>query len=208
MKRIIPTMLLTLAFSAFSASAQNAIFKGTVKSASDSKLSEATVKDRTTGISVKTDATGSFRMTLSPGTHEIRISKSDFESITDIIVLIENETLEREYKLEPEAEDIGEVVIVGYGTSRRKDLTGSVSSLKGKEVIDMPAPSFEAALQGKAAGVQITMGSGVAGSGSLVRVRGVASISASGDRSILLMEFLLAKITFSMAITGVLITIP
>ena len=181
MKRLIQPLLLTIAFSAFSASAQNAIFKGIVRGASDSKLSDVTVKDRTTGISAKTDVTGAFSLTLTPGTHEIRISKSEFESITDVIELKENQTLEKEYAMQPEADDIGEVVIVGYGTSRRKDLTGSVSSLKGKEVVDMPAPSFEAALQGKAAGVQITMGSGVAGSGSLVRVRGVASISAAGD---------------------------
>ena len=54
-------------------------------------------------------------------------------------------------------------------------------SLKSKELTDIPTPSFENAIQGKAAGVQVITGSGIAGSGSMVRVRGVASISAGGD---------------------------
>ena len=78
-------MLLTLSLAAVSASAQNAIFKGIVRGASASKLSNVTLKDRTTGISTKTDATGAFSLTLSAGTHEIRISKAEFESITDVI---------------------------------------------------------------------------------------------------------------------------
>ncbi len=77
--------------------------------------------------------------------------------------------------------ELDEVVIVGYGVQRRSELSGSIVKLDSKDITDMPAPSFENAIQGKAAGVQIITGSGLAGSGSVVRIRGNASISASGD---------------------------
>lgn len=83
--------------------------------------------------------------------------------------------------LDPDMEMLEEFVVVGYGVQREREVTGSISKVEGRQVTDIPAPSFEAALQGKAAGVQITQGSGLAGSGSVVRIRGIASISASGD---------------------------
>jgi TonB-dependent SusC/RagA subfamily outer membrane receptor len=76
---------------------------------------------------------------------------------------------------------VGDVVIVGYGRQSRRNLVGSISTVSGKDITDMPAPSFEAALQGKAAGVQVIVGSGMAGSASLIRIRGASSISAAGD---------------------------
>src|SRR5690606_33595594 len=84
-------------------------------------------------------------------------------------------------KLEPENNQLDEVVVVGYGVQRQREITGSIVTLKTKDLTDIPAPSFENAIQGKATGVQVITGSGVAGSGSVVRVRGVASISAGGD---------------------------
>ncbi len=78
-------------------------------------------------------------------------------------------------------DQLDEVVVVGYGVKRRREISGSVVKLDAKEINDMPAPSFENALQGKAAGVQIITGSGLAASPSVVRIRGTASISAAGD---------------------------
>lgn len=76
---------------------------------------------------------------------------------------------------------LDEVVVVGYGVQRKRDVTGSIVSLGSKDITETPTQSFESSIQGKAAGVQVITGSGLAGSGSVVRVRGVASISASGD---------------------------
>lgn len=77
------------------------------------------------------------------------------------------------FTMKPSKTQLDEVVVVGYGVARRRDLTGSVVSLKAKELTDIPTPSFENAIQGKAAGVQVITGSGIAGSGSMVRVRGL-----------------------------------
>jgi TonB-linked SusC/RagA family outer membrane protein len=72
-------------------------------------------------------------------------------------------------------------VVVGYGTQRRREVTGAISKVSSEAINALPAPSFEASLQGRAPGVQVTQGSGLAGSASVVRIRGVGSISASGD---------------------------
>jgi TonB-linked SusC/RagA family outer membrane protein len=72
-----------------------------------------------------------------------------------------------------------EVVVVGYGTSRKKDLTGSIASIKGSAIKDLPVQSFDQALSGRAAGVSVTMPNGVLNNPPVIRVRGVNSISLS-----------------------------
>lgn len=74
---------------------------------------------------------------------------------------------------------LSEVVVVGYGTRIRRDLTGSVAKVSAREINNLPLPSFEQALQGRAAGVFINAGSGKLGQGLDIRIRGISSISAS-----------------------------
>lgn len=80
-----------------------------------------------------------------------------------------------------DVERVGDVVIIGYGSQNRRNVVGSISTVNGKEITELPTQSFEASLQGKASGVQVIVGSGMAGSASLIRIRGAASISAAGD---------------------------
>ncbi len=72
-----------------------------------------------------------------------------------------------------------EVVVVGYGTARRKDIVGNVASVKGSAIKDLPVQSFDQALSGRAAGVSVTMPNGVLNNPPVIRVRGVNSISLS-----------------------------
>lgn len=74
-----------------------------------------------------------------------------------------------------------DVVVVGYGSQIKKDVTGNIAKVKASEITDIPVPSFDVALQGKAAGVVVTQGSGKLGQGVQIRVRGASSISASQD---------------------------
>lgn len=76
---------------------------------------------------------------------------------------------------------LSEVVVVGYGTQRKVDVLGSISKIKASEVTKLPVSSFDAQLQGKAAGVQISTPSGVPGEGIFVRVRGTTSINSSSE---------------------------
>lgn len=79
------------------------------------------------------------------------------------------------------SKDISEVVVVGYGTQRKRDVTGAISKINAAEIEDIPVPSFDQAIQGKAAGVVIESGSGKVGQGIKVRIRGTSSISASSQ---------------------------
>lgn len=73
---------------------------------------------------------------------------------------------------------LGETVVVGYGTESRKTIIGAASTIKGKEMEDIPMASFTTMLQGKAPGVQVTAENGAPGATAFVRVRGVGSLSA------------------------------
>lgn len=84
-------------------------------------------------------------------------------------------------ELEPAANQLSDVVVVGYGTQKRADLTGSVSKINPQDVKTIPEASFDAQLQGKASGVQINTNTGVPGSDVFIRVRGATSINASND---------------------------
>ncbi|WP_299665019.1 TonB-dependent receptor [uncultured Polaribacter sp.] len=83
--------------------------------------------------------------------------------------------------LEEEARGLEEIVIVGYGTQKRKDISGAVSSIKNEEFDNVKANSFEGSLQSRAAGVQVVSSEGGPDSGFKVRIRGGNSITASSD---------------------------
>ena len=84
-------------------------------------------------------------------------------------------------RLSEDVETLDEVVVVGYGVQNKRDVTGSIAKVGSEELMSVPTSSFDAALQGRAAGVQVTQTSGLAGSGAAIRVRGIASITAGGD---------------------------
>ena len=79
------------------------------------------------------------------------------------------------------AAKLDEIVIVGYGATKKRDLTGSVSSVKEEDIRAVPVLSADQALQGRAAGVVVQQNSGEPGSGSTIRIRGTSSISASNE---------------------------
>jgi len=83
--------------------------------------------------------------------------------------------------LEEEIGQLNDVVVVGYGTQTRKNLVSSITSIKTDDVRQIPVASFDAQLQGKAAGLQVNSNTGTPGDGVFIRVRGSTSINASND---------------------------
>lgn len=83
--------------------------------------------------------------------------------------------------LKDDVNQLNDVVVVGYGTQSRKDLTGAVSTIKVDEVRDKPEATFEQQLQGQAAGLQISASTGIPGDGMYIRIRGTTSINAGND---------------------------
>lgn len=77
--------------------------------------------------------------------------------------------------------ELSDVVVVGYGTQKKRDLTGAVSTIKGSDIASVPVPSFDAALQGRAAGVQVSQQSGAPGGAVRIQVRGTGSVSSGTE---------------------------
>jgi TonB-linked SusC/RagA family outer membrane protein len=95
--------------------------------------------------------------------------------------ITENTSRNIDIPLKETTSQLNDVVVVGYGTQRRRDLTSSISTIKASEVTSIPAASFDALLQGKAPGLQINSNAGVPGDGIFVRVRGTTSINADNN---------------------------
>lgn len=83
--------------------------------------------------------------------------------------------------LDPDSKTLGEVIVVGYGSQTKGDLTGNIASVKGSELSTVPVPNFQEALQGRMAGVFVESSSGKLGEGVKIRVRGTTSISGGND---------------------------
>ena len=83
--------------------------------------------------------------------------------------------------------DLNDVVVIGYGTVKRRDLTGAVASVSGKDIVAVPVPNIAIAMQGKLPGVNITSQDGRPGGNVNIRVRGGTSIS-QGNQALVLID--------------------
>ena len=157
--------------------------KGTIVDDTKTSLPGVNVKIKGTTQGAVTNLDGKFEITkVEPGTYTLEITFIGFNTIEQQVTVVANqETTPVNVTLLPKTEELDEFVVVGYGVQRKREVTGAIATVKGKEIAALPVPSFESALQGQAAGVSVTTGSGLAGSASLVRIRGIASISAGGD---------------------------
>jgi outer membrane receptor protein involved in Fe transport len=153
--------------------------KGKVQDGQRQPIIGASVFLEGTKQAVQTDAMGMFSFPVTEaGKYKVRVSMVGYKMLTRDLTAgttVYNLTIEEDSK------SLEDVVVVGYGTKLRREVTGSISKISAKELNDLPVQSFEGALQAKLPGVQVTTGSGIAGSGAVVRIRGVASISAGGD---------------------------
>ncbi|TVP47054.1 MAG: TonB-dependent receptor [Mongoliibacter sp.] len=117
-----------------------------------------------------TDLDGEFEISATEG-DELRFSYVGFKSK----VIRVGSSLSLEVSLESELTSLGEVIVVGYGTATKKELTGAVSQVKGESITKMNMPRVDQALQGQIAGVNITTNSGAPGGTSNIRIRGIGT---------------------------------
>jgi TonB-dependent starch-binding outer membrane protein SusC len=149
---------------------------GTIKDGDGEVLPGVTVRLKGTTKGAVSDKKGVYTIAATRGEvltfSLIGYGKKDFtvgESTTlDVILPLDIQRLE-------------DVVVVGYGSAIKKDLVGNIAKVKASEIADIPAPSFDVAMQGKAAGVVVSSQSGKLGQGIQIRVRGSSSISASNE---------------------------
>ncbi|GAB3994218.1 TonB-dependent receptor [Spirosoma daeguense] len=156
---------------------QAIVAKGTVTSESGEALPGVTIAVKGTTIGTTTNETGQYSLSLPNRDVVLVFSSVGYEKQD---VAVGNQTTIN-VTLKADMKALNEVVVVGYGTQQRKDLTGSVGSVKGKELENLPVRGPLEALQGRVAGVQIVQNSGSPGAAPNVRIRGVTSLNAGND---------------------------
>ena len=127
-----------------------------------------------------TDFDGNFSLQVSSSAKKIKVSYIGY--LDKILAISEN----MKVNLESDSKALADVVVIGYGTARKSDLTGSVATVKAKDFNKGLVSSPEQLINGKVSGVQIMSNSGSASAGSTIRVRGGASLNASNDPLIVL----------------------
>ena len=155
------------------ASAQTRQISGVVTSA-DGPVPGATVLIKGTTTGVVTDPKGTFKLAVPPNAVLV-ISIVGYDSQELVIGTANN----YEIKMITSVSTLNDVVVVGYGTSKRKDLTGSVSSVTAEQVAKVPVTALDQALQGRSSGVQVTNNDGAPGSGVTVLIRGIGSLGSN-----------------------------
>jgi len=146
---------------------QTVEIKGKVTDMNQEPLIGATVLVQGSEQGTITDINGNFQLKTDPNVTLI-ISYTGFSSK---IILVGNQTV-WDIILEPEDLKLDEVVVIGYGSQRKSQITGAISSLKGKDIQDQPVSNLANSMQGRVAGLNVMSASGTPGAGLLVNVRG------------------------------------
>ena len=161
--------------------AQTRTVKGEVTDAQNGEaLIGATVTVEGEKGGTVTDFDGNFSLQVSSSAKKIKVS---YIGYIDKVLAISDKM---QVKLESDSKALADVVVIGYGTARKSDLTGSVATVKAKDFNKGLVSSPEQLINGKVSGVQIMSNSGSASAGSTIRVRGGASLNASNDPLIVL----------------------
>jgi TonB-dependent starch-binding outer membrane protein SusC len=123
---------------------------------------------------------GTFSMSIEPGTYTVEISFISFTSQRLLKVSVgEGESKELHIIMKPSLNALNEVLVVGYGTQAKKDITGSIGSVSGDQLENRSVGSLDQALVGKVAGLSVSNNSGAPGTGMMIRIRGVGTINNS-----------------------------
>ena len=136
-----------------------------------------------TAFGASTNVDGTYTIAGVPvGAHTLVISFVGYSSLRQPVTVVEGQTASvAAQTLAENATSLGEAVVVGYGTIRRQDLTGAVTTVTAKDFVQGQVTAPEQLVQGKVAGVQITTGGGAPGEVSTIRIRGGSSLNASND---------------------------
>lgn len=176
MKKIIYSFLLVLLSLASTVTkAQTSLVKGTVKDEKGAPVQQANITVKNSNRGTSTNNAGEFSIQIAPA-EVLIISAVGFE--TKEITVRTSAVLEISLPLS--SKDLDQVVVIGYGTQRKKDLTGAVSTIGARDVGGRQTVQVSQALQGSIAGVSVTRNNGAPGAGASILVRGITTI---GDNS-------------------------
>jgi len=138
----------------------------------------ATIYDARSHVGVITDAEGNFRIDVATFPSELKISYVGYEQKT---IRVKGDDKDLVVALKEEGQKLDEIVVVGYGTQKRTQLTGSVTKVKADIFETSQAATLDGALSGQVAGLNVTASSGQPGADSQIRIRGGNSVNASNE---------------------------
>lgn len=174
--------------------AQSRTISGKVTDEKGAILTDASVLVKGTTTGTVTGADGTYRLTI-PSSAKVLVFTSINMEPKEVNIGSQS-TINA--VLNSTASSLSEVVIVGYQTVKKADLTGSVSNISSEKIAQKPIGSFTNLLQGQAAGVQVTGQSGRPGANAYIRVRGTGSINASNEPLILLDGIPITSVSYSL----------
>lgn len=174
--RVMLLLILFGAFSSFSANAQAKTITGTITDEIGMPLPGANILETGTLNGTTTDFDGKYTIQVKQGG---TLSYSYIGYKTVEIVITDQTTVD--VKLDPDLQQLDDVVVIGYGSVQKKDLTGSVATVKMEKLTEAPVPNFDEALAGRVAGVQVSANSGEPGAGANIVIRGGNTVN--GDNS-------------------------
>ena len=164
--------------------AQNKILKGKIISTKDNTpVSGATVSVKGTSNSVAASSDGTFSIPVSSSRVTLVISSVGYAKKEFVVDANQNNIT---IPLETNEALMGEVVVVGYGSQKKSDLTGSITSIKGADLTQIATQRVDQALQGRAAGVFVLNTDGAPGGNTTIRVRGMNSINGGNNALIVI----------------------
>lgn len=156
---------------------QQRVVTGTVTESDGTPLPSVSVREKGTSNGTLTDAAGGYRITVTTSNPVLVFSFVGYA--TQEINVGSQGTID--IKLLSDEVGLDEIVVIGYGTVKKRDLTGSVASISGDVMRDVPSPNISQALQGRISGVDMSQTSTKPGATMQIRVRGTRSLNASND---------------------------
>jgi len=171
-------LMITLSLTAFS---QQLTISGKITTTAGESLAGATVRIKALNRSTSTSVLGEYRFDgLAAGNYIVEVNSVGYVSQSKSVAT-QNNSIQLDFTLESDQANIDEVVVIGYGTQRRGEVTGAVSTVNEKDFQKGVISSPEQLITGKVSGVQITSGGGQPGAASTIRIRAGASLNASND---------------------------
>ena len=161
---------------------QEGSVSGQVLDANGAPLPGVTVLVEGTTSGTATDSDGRFTIAgVSPGAHVLLFSYVGFATQRQLITVTDGQDLALAVNLNESTSLLNEAVVVGYGTTRRQDVTGAVATVSSRDFVQGQVTDPQRLIQGKVAGVQVTAGGGAPGEVGVIRIRGGSSLNASND---------------------------
>ena len=174
--------LLSLLFVSLAAHGQTSSIIGKIIDIEGLPVYPATLVLEGKGIGAQTNENGEFEIKFVPtGTVVLIVRSTGFVTYNQEIIVSSGTVLNQNIILSKEAKEYDEVVVIGYGTTRTKDLTGAATIITEKNFLQGSLATPEQLIMGKVAGLKVTSNDGAPGSGSTLRLRGGTSINASND---------------------------